>query len=148
MRWFVGAWLVAIVMIVSYVYLGGLEFRPSAAADPCVARAWRNPDSLEQIGEQIALSTLDGVACEIKVPREELVLALESRETLTAFGESKGLSSDELDALVRRGLERAIDDGQKAGAIGGIEAFIVRQAVARLPIDRLLDSFIDGSFTW
>ena len=85
--------LVAAV-VVPYLALGGASYEPTPVADPCATREWRDPGDLEEVLEQIALSALDGAACELGVSREELVLAVRNEEALDAFAEEHGISRD------------------------------------------------------
>ena len=71
--WAVGA---SVALIVVYLALGGASYAPAKVADPCAPRDWRDPQGVEEVAEQIALSGLDGAACELDVSREEMVLAL------------------------------------------------------------------------
>ena len=80
------AWsaVAAVALVVAYLALGGASYAPAQVADPCVARDWRDPQGLEEVAEQIALSGLDGAACELGVSREEMVLALANSESRDA----------------------------------------------------------------
>lgn len=147
MRWFLSALAVGAALLGLHLSAGGAHYRPTAVADPCQARAWRQPDGAAELAEQIALSALDGAACDLGVPREELVLALESRETLRAFGRARGLDEADLEDRLRSGLHRAVADARRADAIGAVEAAILDAAVDRLPLDALLDA-IEGRFVW
>ena len=124
----------------AYIALGGGSYDSSPVADPCQTRAWRNPSGVQRVAEQIVLSTLDGVACEVGSTREELVMALPSAESRAAFGRSHGLDTDGLDRVTRRGLDRAISDAEHAGALAGWQAVLLRQAAQRIPLDTLLDA--------
>jgi hypothetical protein len=122
-----------------YLALGGGSYDTPDVANPCVTREWRNPSDTEEVAEQIALSTLDGAACDLGTSREELVLALSSDESRAAYGRKHHLAPDELERATRRGLERAIADAQQAGALTGVEAAILRQAAARVSLENVLD---------
>lgn len=124
----------------TYIALGGGSYASTPVADPCQTRAWRTPSGVQRVAEQIVLSTLDGVACEVGSTREELVLALPSARSRAAFGRSHGLGTDAFDGVVRRGLDRAISDAQHAGALAGWQATLLRQAAQRIPLDTLLDA--------
>ena len=39
---------------------------------------------------------------------------------------------------MRAGLERAISDGQKAGAVNEVEGLLLRTATQNLPLDQLM----------
>jgi uncharacterized protein YidB (DUF937 family) len=73
------------------------------------------------------------VACELGVSREELVLALRSEETLTAFSEEQGLDREELEQAITDGLVRAVDDAEEAGSLPGLVAPLVRRAAESVP---------------
>ena len=95
--------LVAAV-VVPYLALGGASYKPTAVADPCQTREWRNPGGLSASLEQIALSALDGVACDLGVSREDLVLALRSEDALNAFADEHGIERAEAEQAIRTGL--------------------------------------------
>lgn len=124
----------------AYVALGGGSYDPAPVADPCATREWRNPSGAARVAEQIVLSTLDGVACEVGSTREELVLALASSGSRVAFARSHGLDADGLEEVTRSGLDRAITDAEQAGALAGWQAALLRQAARRVPLDSLLDA--------
>lgn len=138
--------LVALV-VVPYLALGGATFDPTPAADPCVTREWRDPGSLDESLEQIALSALDGVACDLHVSREELVLALRDEEALNAFADAHGIDRADAEAAIRQGLERAVDEADEAGALPGFLVGPVRKAIESVPPWLLLDALEQlGSF--
>ena len=97
--------LVAAV-VVPYLALGGGRFEPTSVADPCEVREQPEADGLGETIERIALSAVDGVACELGVSREELVLALRSEEALVAFSDEQGLDRDE---AIRAGAAVVLD---------------------------------------
>jgi hypothetical protein len=124
--------LVAAV-VVPYLALGGASFEPTPVADPCVMREWRDPGDVEEALEQIALSALDGAACELGVTREDLVLAVRSEDALDDFAEEQGISRDDAERAVEDGLLRAVDDAEESGAIGERVASIARRVVESVP---------------
>ena len=124
--------LVAAV-VVPYLALGGASFEPTPVADPCATREWRDPGDLEEALEQIALSALDGAACELGVSREDLVLAVRSEEALDDFAEEQGISREDAEQAVSDGLLRAVDDAEEAGAIGESVASLARRIVEEVP---------------
>jgi hypothetical protein len=135
------AWSVAatLVLVVTYLALGGASYAPAKVADPCATRDWRNPQGLEEVGEQIVLSGLDGVACELGVSREEMVLALANSDSRERFAREHGISDRRLEQLVRDGLTRSIDDAVEADALNPTIADILRGLVSSVPVDELLD---------
>ena len=124
--------LVAAV-VVPYLALGGGRFEPTPVADPCEARERPDADGLAETLERIALAGVDGVACELGVSREELVLALRSEEALAAFSEEQGLDRDELEQAIADGLVRAVDQAEDAGSLPGFVAPLVRRAAESVP---------------
>jgi hypothetical protein len=126
-------------VIGTYAALGGGSYEPTPVADPCRMRDWRDPGGLQEVLEQVALSALDGAACELGVSREELVLALEDDESLDAFADRHGISREDAEQAVSDGLSRAVDDAEEAGALSGFVAGIVRRAVEGVPPNLVLD---------
>jgi hypothetical protein len=129
----------AAALVVTYLALGGASYAPAKTADPCASREWRDPGDLGQVAEQIVLSALDGAACELRVSREQIVLAFESRASLERFARAHGISNDELESLVRAGLLRAVDDAVQADALPASLASRLRDFVRRIPVTVLLD---------
>jgi hypothetical protein len=127
-------------VLVPYLALGGASFEPTPVADPCVTREWRDPGGLSEVLEQVALSALDGAACELGVSREDLVLAVRDEEALDAFAEEHGISRADAEQAVRDGLERAVDDAEEAGALPGFLASLAREAADAVPPWLLLEA--------
>jgi hypothetical protein len=124
--------LVAAVLL-PYLALGGASFEPTPVADPCATREWRDPGDLEEALEQIALSALDGAACELGVSREDLVLAVRSEEALDDFSDEHGIAREDAERAVHDGLLRAVDDAEEAGAISGPVASLARRVAESVP---------------
>ena len=122
---------------VTYLALGGGSYEPSSVRNPCAPRSWRNPGGLEAVAQQIALSALDGAACHFGVSRETLTIALATSSSRARFARAHHVDSHELENAVRRGLERAVDDAERAGAISGFRATALRFAAEHVPVDRL-----------
>ena len=135
---------VSAALVLFYAALGGGRYTPTTAADPCAPREWRSPQGVQAAIEQIALSTADGAACELRVSREELVLALGSEADLDRFATQHGLSHGDAETAIRDGLVRAIDDGEQANALGSGTADVLRGIATRLPI-RLVLAILRGA---
>jgi hypothetical protein len=129
----------AVALVVVYLALGGASYAPAEVADPCAPRHWRDPEGVDEVVEQVALSALDGAACELGVSREQIVLALASRASVERFAREQGISNAELEELVQSGLARAIDDADRAEALDPLIADLLRGLARRLPLDELLD---------
>jgi hypothetical protein len=139
MRSIAWATAAAVALVVVYLALGGASYAPAKVADPCAPRDWREPSGVEEVAEQIALSGLDGAACELHVSREEMVLALANQESRDRFAREHGISHQRLEELVRTGLLRAIDDAERADALNPTLADLLRGIARRVPVDELLD---------
>jgi hypothetical protein len=139
MRSIAWATVAAVALVVAYLALGGASYAPAKVADPCATRDWREPQGVEEVAEQIALSGLDGAACELHVSREEMVLALANRESRGRFARDHGITDERLELLVREGLLRAIDDAENADALNPTLADLLRGIARRVPVDELLE---------
>jgi len=131
--------------VLTYAAAGGADYKPAADRDPCKPRTWPDVSGTNAIAEQVALSAIDGAACKLGVSGEELALAFTSQERLDQFGKERGISEGRMQEAARDGLLRGIDEGEKAGEINGIEAFVLRLAARAAPIDRLIE-YVRGSF--
>ena len=129
-----------VAVLVPYLALGGASYEPTPVADPCVVRDWRDPGGVQTVLEQIALSALDGAACELGVSREDLVLAVRDEASLDAFSLEHGISRADAEQAVENGLERALDDAEDAGALSGFVASLARRAIEALPPWLVLDA--------
>jgi hypothetical protein len=127
-------------VVVPYLALGGASYEPTPVADPCAMRDWRDPGGLQDVLEQVALSALDGAACELGVAREDLVLAIRDEESLEEFADEQGISRAEAEAVVEDALDRALADAQEAGAVSGFVAGLVTRALDAVPPWLLLDT--------
>ena len=145
MRSVVAAAAAAIAVIGLYLALGGASYQPLAVADPCEARALERPEGVEQTLQTIALSALDGAACELGVTREELALAIADEDELARFAAERGIGEDEVEGAVEQGLLRAIDDAERSGLISGLVASLLREAVEAVPIGLVIDALETAS---
>jgi hypothetical protein len=123
----------------AYLALGGAGYEPLQVADPCKPKPVEQLRERDQLLERIALSGLDGAACRLRVTREELVLALASEEARAEFAEQHRIGTDATDQAVRSGLERAVDDARRIGAISALEAQLLDRALRALPVRTLIE---------
>jgi hypothetical protein len=140
----VAAALASVALVAAYLAAGGASYEPTPVADPCAPRAWTAPHSLEEDAQQFLLSSLDGAACELHVSRESLAAALATQESRDAFAAEHGIDDAELEAAIRAGVVRAIDDAQDAGQINPLYAQGLRTIAQNLPIDTAID-LINGA---
>lgn len=127
----------SIGLIGVYLAFGGATYDPAGVADPCQQRA-SAADPSRPLFEAIALSALDGAACELGVSREELALALTNEQATDSFAAKYQISEDDLEDAVRAGLIRAVDDAAAAGRIDGIEEELLRQLAEHAPVGALI----------
>ena len=139
MRALVWSLAAAAGLVAVYLALGGASYAPAKVADPCAPRDWTEPDGLAEVGNQIILSALDGAACQLNVSREDMVLAFESEATLEQFGREHQVSEQDLERLVRAGLERAIADAERAGALTPRLAKLARDIADNIPPGLLVE---------
>lgn len=139
-RGLLAAALVAAVAVIGlYLALGGATYKPLEVADPCDPRPEVEAEERGLL-EDIALSALDGAACSLRVPREELALAIATPEGRAEFGETYNLSDEAIEAAVESGLERAIEDAESEGRLSGFEAGLLRRAADVVPIGIVIDA--------
>jgi predicted MFS family arabinose efflux permease len=135
-----GAVAAAAAVLVPYLALGGASYEPSPVADPCVERDRPNPGGLQDVLEQVALTALDGTACELGVTREDLVLALRDEDALDAFADEQGISRAEAERALEDGIDRAVEEAESSGALSGFVAELVAEAIDAVPPWLLLDT--------
>lgn len=129
----------SLALVASYLALGGASYAPAKVADPCAQRDWRDPQGFEQVVEQVALSAVDGAACELGVSREDVVLAFADGGSLESFAQARGLDADAVEAVARAALVRAVDDAARAGALDAETANLLRTIARRISVSRILD---------
>jgi len=125
-------------LIAVYLSFGGASYDPAGVADPCEARDQTLLEARDTF-ELIALSSLDGAACELRVSREELTLALADEEATAAFAAEHGIDDAAVEDAVRSGLVRAVDDAAATGRINGIEATVLREVAERAPVGAAIE---------
>ena len=124
----------AVALVAVELGMGAASYGELTSADPCTAEVTFPGKGLDPAIQRIALSGLNGAACELGTTREELVLSFVPE----AGGPPIKWDKPTIERAVRAGLEQAIDDAEKRGSIGGVTAFVLRQVAARAPIDWLI----------
>jgi hypothetical protein len=135
---------VAVAIMVLVLVLVAAEFRAGARhygvrnyVDPCHAPADPFPEGHGVDGtlQRISLSALDGAACKLGTSREELLLSL---EPASGFGDKVKWTRPTLEAAVRAGLLRAIDDADHRNTLPAFAAAGLRLVAKHAPIDWVL----------
>jgi hypothetical protein len=128
------------LLLSGYLALGGGSYEPTAVADPCEPRPpASDPEGTDEVVQQIALSALDGAACELRVTREDLLAALADPAVRTRFLDENRISDQALEATVRAGLDRAYDDAVAAGRLDGLDAILIGEAIELVPVSVIVD---------
>ena len=130
----------SVALVATFLALGGSSYAPAEVRDPCQQRSWPPTSGLQDTAQQFTLSALDGTACELHVSRETLVLALGSADGRERFSEDP-----RLEAAVRAGLERAIDDGERAGKLNSVVADGLRGLARNAPVSEIVALIQDAS---
>jgi MFS family permease len=106
------------------------------AVDPCTAPPDTYPgDGLDAAVQRIALSTLNGAACELGTTRERLVLSLDPDSGY----DDVEWDEETLEQAMRAGAHRAIDDADERDSIPGFVASALHFIVDRAPLSWLAD---------
>jgi hypothetical protein len=113
---------------------GATDYGTLEREDPCTAQDDFSGSGLDATLQRIALSGLNGAACELGVTREELVLSFAPNVA------PKEIKWDQatIERAVRKGMLKAVDDAEERGSLPGIAALILREVIQRAPIDWLI----------
>jgi hypothetical protein len=113
---------------------GATDYGTLEREDPCTAQDDFSGGGLDATLQRIALSGLNGAACELGVTREELVLSFSPSVA------PKEIKWDEatVERAVRKGMLKAVDDAEERGSLPGIAALLLREVIERAPIDWLI----------
>lgn len=128
--------LVAVGLVVVELGAGGRDVGEFTAEDPCTAAPDPYPgDGIDASVQRIALSALNGAACELETTRERLVLSLDPDS-----GYADVTWDDEtLEEALRVGAHRSIDDANDRDAIPGWAAAALGFLVDRAPVGWFVD---------
>lgn len=128
--------LVAVALIGVELSKGARTSGEFVAQDPCTATPDPFPGGgLDAAVQRIALSTLNGAACELGTTRERLVLSLDENSGFDDVDWDK----ETMENALRVGARRAIDDANDRDAIPGWVASALEFVVDRAPIGWLVD---------
>ena len=114
----------------------GADTGEFVAGDPCTAEPDQFPgDGLDASVQRIALSALNGAACELGTTRERLVLSLDPNSSFDDVTWDRATMEEAL----RNGAGRAVDDADDRDSIPGWIAVALGFLVERAPIDWLVE---------
>jgi len=139
----IGAVAAVGLVVVASQLIGGADTGEFVAEDPCTAAPDQFPgDGLDASVQRIALSALNGAACELGTTRERLVLSLDPNSSF----EDVTWDRDTMEEALREGTHRAIDDANDRDAIPGWAAAALGFVVDRAPVGWLVEQLpIPGS---
>jgi hypothetical protein len=114
---------------------GATDYGTLEREDPCTAQDDFSGSGLDASLQRIALSGLNGAACELGVTREELVLSFSPSVAPKEIKWDKAT----VERAVRKGMLKAVDDAEGRGSLPGVAAFLLREVIERAPIDWLIN---------
>jgi hypothetical protein len=130
-----GALVASVLLPAAAVAVADPGFGSAEMADPCTAAPDPFPgDGFDATMQRLALSGLNGAACDLGISREELVLSLEPRS-----GVDVQWDRDTIARSLQHGVERAIEDADERGTIPGIVATAARWTIDHVPLSWFLD---------
>lgn len=124
--------LASAALVGAYLALGGGGYEPAPPPDPCTQTVSGGAAGVTGTLERVGLNALSGAACELGVSRERLLLSLSGERRIAVDDERR-------EDAFRAGLRKAVDEEERAGRLGGTQAFLVRTAIEALPVDAILD---------
>jgi len=135
--------LVSVGLVVGFVALGGTDrLRPShatATADPCTATVVAaQGGSTEAEASTILLSSLNAAACELRVSREDLVLALGNGDGIDGAAQMLGVQPQALKDSVIGAITKTVDDESAAGRLTPTTALAIQTLIDVVPPEQLL----------
>jgi MFS family permease len=127
-------------LVVAEFRAGARDFGTHDYVAPCDAPADPFPQGsgIDGTLQRIALSAINGAACQLGTSREELILSLEPR---SGFGPEVTWTRATLEDALRAGLVRAIDDADDRNTLPGFVATALKAVARAAPIDWILGRF-------
>lgn len=127
----------AAILVAVELGMGAIDTGPTVA-NPCKPRQAFPGSGIDATIQRVVLNGLDGAACRLHTTREELVLSLRPG----AGSRRVHFDKRTIEAAVRGGLLRAVDEAEQRGDIPGFVAPIARRLIRTTPIDRLVEGGI------
>jgi MFS family permease len=128
--------LTGLALVGGELATGARDVGAYTAADPCTAGP--DPytgDGIDGTVQRLALSALNGAACELGTTREQLVLSIDPNSGY----DDVTWDDDTVERALRVGARRAIDDADERDSIPGWVASVLRFAADRAPIGWLTE---------
>jgi hypothetical protein len=102
--------------------------------NPCLPRPPFAEGGLSGTVQQVVLAGLDDAACKLGVSRESLVLAIGG----SSAGGRTHLQPAQIDAAVRTGLLRSLDEAIRGGSVPAIARPFLEKLIRTVSIDQLV----------
>lgn len=130
-------------LVGGYLTLGGADrwsIAEAVEADPCVEREPIEGGGTggEVEAARILLTSLDGAACALGVPREDLLLALGREPDLAAAAAVLGVSEARLEEAVLGSISDAVVEEQAVGALPPLAGTAIDLLLRVVPANQLL----------
>lgn len=113
---------------------GGTDLGGPTTGDPCAATVRPPGEGFDATLQGVVLDGLRGAACELGVSREELALSFGS----DVGGRRIPWDPPTVEAAVRSGMVRAIDDAEARGSLDPIVARVLSEIVQRVPVEEIV----------
>jgi predicted MFS family arabinose efflux permease len=133
--------LAGVVFVAGEGAAGASDFGTYTKADPCTASPLTYPGKgIDGAVQRIALSGLNGAACDLGTTREELVLSLDPKGDVGDVHWDRDTAAQAVKSGTSRAIDDAVDRGSLPGWAGRVLGFVVDRAplgwlLQRLPIN-------------
>ena len=134
-------------LVVAFAALGGtdrLRGEATATADPCTAKVPAGSGgAMEAEASTILLTSLDRAACSLKVPREDLVLALGQGDGIAGAAAQLGVTPAALSDAVLGAIRQTTADEAAAGRLTPTTELAIQTLIDVVPPEQLLAAVRD-----
>ena len=131
MKWVVALVVAAVVLLAVELGMGAWGFGEVKEVNACTATAPDLGGGVDAAIQRVVLDGLNGAACQLHLTREQLVEAIGSPA-------KSGYTDAQIQAALRAGLVRAIDESEHRGDLPAPVAFLLREAAKHAPLKFLV----------
>ena len=127
-------------LVAWYLSEGGGDYDVAQPPAPCQQReAPSGGEGLTAVIQRVAFTALDTAACDLKVSRERLLLALTGQADLPA-----GVTEEQRNEAFKQGLRAAVDEEEQQGTIPDAIVPLLKNGIDLLPVDQLIERFFES----
>lgn len=131
--WILVALLVGgVALVAAELGSGALNEPAPKIADPCQPRPGRT-GGIDTTIQRVVLDGLDGAACRLHTTREELVLSIGGGDLAPRHWDAHTI-----DVALRAGMRRSVDEAQRRGDIPSFLVPLIRTAIDKIPLEKLI----------